>query len=62
MNEAKFNKYYETLVAEIEAYNKQGKDVSRYDLVRIIVGWGITIDKDIICLIDKLYENELIIE
>ena len=62
MEKAKFDKYYETLVAEIEAYNAEGRSVTRYDLVKIIVGWDVMIDKDIVALIDALYENELIIE
>lgn len=62
MNKEKFDMYYNTLAAEVKAYNEQGRDITRYDLVRIIIGWDIMIDKDILSLIDRLYEEELIIE
>lgn len=53
---------YASLVAEVEAYAKEGRRITRFEVLKILDGWFGQFDRDHIDLAEKLYADGFVDE
>jgi hypothetical protein len=48
---------YTTLVTEAEAYIANGHKLTRFEMLKVMDGWDIELNRDSIDLVEKLYAD-----